>query len=304
MSGDHKVVEFFKIMNKTFSKKYTEEGAKTAIGARLNDYYTQVIYGKYKNEGTNIKGTSVNTAKTGDTLKHMSSVINLGVNLFSGIGNVIVGDVQALIEAAGGEYYTAKDFIVGTKNYFALIPEALAELNSTKVSSKLALLSEKFDSLEDFYAELRRQNYYKSKLARIFGNSTLFFLNRAGEHYLHNRTMLALLNNYKVKDRRGQVMSLFEAFEVEKHIVDGKNLGGRLKLKEGVRNLDGSELTDDTITQLRFKIGKVNQALNGAFSAEDKGAVHQYVLARLAMQFRQWMVGHFSRRLAGTYYDA
>ena len=36
---------------------------------------------------------------------------------------------------------------------------------------------------------------------------------------------------------------------------------------------------------------------------EDKGRIHQYLLGRAIMNFRQWMVEHYSRRFRGRHWD-
>ena len=51
-------------------------------------------------------------------------------------------------------------------------------------------------------------------------------------------------------------------------------------------------------------VRKVNDSLNGAFSANDKGAIHKKAIGRLVMQFRQWMPAHYMRRFARAHYDA
>jgi hypothetical protein len=39
-------------------------------------------------------------------------------------------------------------------------------------------------------------------------------------------------------------------------------------------------------------------------NAEDKGLIHQRILGRMAMNFRQWMVEHYSRRFRKRHFDA
>lgn len=50
-------------------------------------------------------------------------------------------------------------------------------------------------------------------------------------------------------------------------------------------------------------IRKVNDSLNGAFNANDKGAIHKKAVGRLVMQYRQWMPAHYERRFARSHYD-
>ena len=295
MSGDHKLTEYYKVVHKKFRKAYTKPGERTNIGDRIDDYYESVLYGKHKKDQGTIAG--LNTAETLDSIKNYSGIIGLGLNLFSALSNATIGKMQIFIEAVGGEYFGLKNSIKGKKNYYKDLPAYLAELNSVQKKSKMALLIDKFDALEEFYSDLKNRGYYKGALSRIIGNSNVFFLNNMGEHYLHTRTMLAMLDAYKVKEGKVE-KSLYDVMEVVEK--DGTY---SIEIKDGVTKLDGSAITEDDIDKLKLKIGRVNQSLNGAFNDADKGAIHRGALGRMAMQFRQWMPAHYLRRFSGRYYD-
>lgn len=339
-SGDQKIEEAFRVLHKKFSRTYTKKGGN--IAKRLDNYMDTVFYGRKKvDEGTwNILGKQVDVAQTLDSIKSYSGAVGLGLNIFSGMSNVTVGKMQIFIDAVAGEYFGYKNSIVGKKNYYALLPTYLGEINSTTKSNKLALLIDKYDALEEFHDNVGRQGLYKGALGRAFRNTGLYILNNLGEHYLHSRTMLAMLDRHKVKVN-GKETSLFDAWKVISLEDDnGKVVSYKLVLKNGTKALDGSELyteaheeelarlrslgkkktdaqrdrmeelreiknrTDELNINLKLEIGKVNQSLNGAFNEADKGAVHRYALGRMAMQFRQWMPAHYSRRFAHAYYDA
>lgn len=320
MSGDSKLVDAFKVVHKKFSKNYVKPAEKLNIGSRIDDYFASVIYGQQReDEGTwKIFGKEIDKAKTLDTLKSYTGALGLGINLFSAISNVTMGKMQMFIDAMSGEYFNLKDSAIGKKNYYALLPQYMGELNATNKTNKLALLIDKFDALEEFYGGLKSAGYYKGPLSRIIGSANIFFLNNMGEHYLHSRNMLAMLNHIKVQDKAGKEVSLFDAFEVK---TDKEGIS-TLVLKEGTKDLQGNLLSTEgldsnsplyseveqryntLITEQKLRIGKVNQSLNGAFNETDKGAIHRYSLGRLAMQFRQWMPAHYYRRFARPYYDA
>lgn len=302
-SGNNKMTEAFKVLHKEFNSAYTKKGETTKIGARLDDYYESVIYNKAKKDEGTIGNTDIDTAKTIDSIKSYTGVMGLGLNLFSALSNVTLGNIQSFIEGVGGEFFTLKDAIIGGKNYWKLLPEYLGEIGSAKKTSKLALLMDKFDALEEFNNSQKAQGNFKGPLAKILGNTSIYILNNLGEHYLHCRTMFAMLNATKVK-LNGKEITLLDAFKIDE-IKDGTRvLGAKLKLKEGVTDKDGNPITEEYLQDLKLKIGKVNQAMNGAFNDDDKGAIHRHSLGRLAMQFRQWMPAHYSRRFASKYYDA
>ena len=298
LSGDQKLLETFKVLNKAYTKSYTKPGELSNIGARLDDYYETVLYGKSKTESlgtTKIADQEISNDKVIDSLKDLTGAIGLGVNVFSGINNTLMGKMQLFIESLGGEYFNLKNSAIGKKNYYFLLKDYIGEINSITKTNKLNLLIDRFDALESFYENLQNQGYYKGAIARIVGSTSIFFMQNMGEHYLHSRTMLAMLDAFKVKDSNGNKISLYEALEVK---------DSELVIKEGITKLDGTQITEEDLNKLKLKIKKVNQSLNGAFSIEDKGAIHKNALGRLAMQFRQWMPSHYGRRFANTYYDA
>lgn len=301
-SGNNKLTEAFKVLHKEFTRDYTKKGAESNIGSRIDDYYESVIYSKAKKDEGTLAG-NIDTAKTMDTLKSYTGVMGLGLNLFSALSNVTMGKMQLFIESVGSEYFSLKDSIKGAKNYWTLLPEYLGEIGSSRKKSKLALLMDKFDALEEFYNNQKQQGNFKGPLAKIIGNTNWYILNSLGEHYLHCRTMFAILHSEKVK-YGNQEIDLIDAFEIEE-IKDGnKVIGAKLKIKDGVTDKNGNPIDNSYINNVKLKIGKVNQALNGAFNDDDKGSIHRYSLGRLAMQFRQWMPAHYSRRFAKKYYDA
>lgn len=340
-SGDQKMKEAFTVMRKKFSRAYTKKGGR--IAERLDDYMDAVVYGRAKRtEGTvKIMDKEVDVAKLIDTIKSYTGAVGLGLNAFSAMSNVTVGKMQLFIDACAGEYFGLKNSLTGMKNYYALIREYLGELNSTSKSSKLGLLIDKYDALEEFFQNMRMQGKFKGSFSRIMQGTNLYILNSLGEHYLHSRTMLAILDRKKVKVN-GKETSLFDAWKV-KTIKDDKGnpITSKLVLVDGTRDLDGNELftekmddelskllkipekdrtteqmdriedlkeiqrkTNDFNIDIKLQIGKVNQSLNGAFNETDKGAIHKFALGRMAMQFRQWMPAHYSRRFASAYYDA
>lgn len=314
-SGDKAIEETFKILGKVFHRNYTKPGKETRIGKRLDDYFDSVLYGQMKKqEGTiTIGKVEIDTAKALDNLKRYSGVVGLGLNTFSAIANETVGKIQLWIEAVAGSvgemvgnnntYFTLKDYAWSKVIYNKELPKLLSEVNSTKKTSKMALMIDKFDALEEFYSNLKRAGYYQGPLSRLVGNSTLFVLQNLGEHVLHTRTMLAMLNRQKVKVN-GKVMSLYDAFDVITYT--DKSTGGdvsTLQLKPGATWEDGTKITDEDLTKIRYKISKVNQSMNGAFNEVDKGAIHRNALGRLVMQFRQWMPAHYARRFASKRYD-
>lgn len=290
--------------------------------------------------GKDGKKFEMDIAKIADSMKSYSGLLGLGLNTFSAISNVVVGKTQMWIEAVGGEYFGFKDMGVADKNYEFMLPAYLGEINSVVKTNKLALMIDKFDALEEFYSNIRNKKTYSNALSRIIGNLNAYILNNIGEHRLHTKTMFAMLNRVRVTVD-GADSSMTDAFEVCKITNNGTTVGARLFFKDNTKDADGNLLftekmnnelqellnkdenirtgadnarmlelmdikkyTDSLITNIKLKIGKVNQSLNGAFNDDDKGVIQRYALGRLLMQFRQWMPAHYGRRYRKKRHDA
>lgn len=302
--GSRKLVEKINAFGKSLQKDYETKGDSNIL-RRYEDLLDMQVYGRTKlDEGTwDIFGKQVDKAKVADTLSSMTSMTVLGMNFFSGINNVAMGKFQLFLESMSGEYIKYKDTLIGDKNYFAQLPEFTAELGSNKITSKLGLINETYDVFQEWDRASKTHDFYKNPVLRVFGKGSVYFLQSAGEHYLQSRTMLAYMNAYKVKDSTGKILSLYDAYEVKKEIIDNKVVDAKLKLKEGVTKLDGSAFTEDDVRDITLKVAKINQGMNGIYNTSDKSAIQKYALGRLAIMFRKWMVPHYNRRFKGTFYD-
>lgn len=377
--GNQSVASRFTALGKVYHSFVEKAGSGSLIAGRLDDYMDSVVYEQRKNDEGQIEilGVNLDTAKTLDAIKDYTGLLGLGFNLFSTISNITVGKLQQWIEAAGGEYFTFKDYAKAVTQYSSLLPGHLAEIASPVKKNKLSLLIQMFDPMGDYYESLRDPNFNKSMVSRILGNGVLAYIGmNGGEHMLHCQTMLAILNNIKlINMETKEKISLYDALEVkerngiyrlelkpnlayERELIDNtgiknpesrnfnKNYGRPMRDENGkimteLVQISGPEDFKETVhtqyieenkkvtarvhgaytgkekpktsilkdfNNFIFKkkrvVRKVNDSLNGAFSANDKGAIHKKAWGRMIMQFRQWMPAHYMRRFARAHYDA
>lgn len=311
-SGDSKLVDDLVVFSNRIKKELLKSGASSAIHDRFADYMESVVYKKRKRDEGTIGDTNIDVAKTLDTLKEYVTVVGLGLNVFSAISNVTMGNTQIFIESVGGEYFGMKDMLKARVQYEQMLPSYLGELGASSKTNKLALMIDKFNMLDEFFSSLK-ESYYKSATHRIFGGVNLLILNNLGEHTLHCRTALAVMNGKEVYRKKSdgtyERTKLFDAYTVEEtKNEEGHYTGHVLKLKEPiyVKTAEGDYRlwTKDDEFKLKERIQGVNHLLHGAFNEEDRGAIHRYALGRLAMQFRQWMPKHYLRRFGSAYYNA
>ena len=245
-----------------------------------------------------------------------TSFRGLSTNVKGAFSNYLVGEYQMLIEAGCGEFYGFKDYLWAHDKLFggigamvlsgekalqgAGIGGELAELLSNNMNHKATLLREKFDPVQENFLQKSHTKYYNSMFRQLLSVDCSFIGYASGEWLIHYVNMYAVLHNKKVK-LNGKEISLYDAYEV----TNSQDGNSELHLKKGVTDMNGNALTDGCKYEedIRGIIRYVNQSTHGSMNAEDKGLIHRYWWGRGVMNFRQWMVEHYSRRFRGRHFD-
>jgi len=264
-----------------------------------------------------IYGVEVTSSGAGwrilQSLINYTSLNQLAPNLKGGLSNYLVGEHQMLLEAVAGsasklrglrdqsdimytlsDYAAANALVFGTKLQVGNLMDHL----SNNVNSMAHLFAEKFDPLQELASEQGGKRYYNSAFRQIVGGFDAMGLYSAGEAAIHYVNMYACLLNEKVLNEKGKKVSLYTAFEKNK-----KQGNSELSIKSGYTQLDGSAIDDAYLNKVKAKIRNINQKTHGSMNREDKGLIHRHVAGRAVMNFRQWMVEHYSRRYRGRYWD-
>lgn len=233
------------------------------------------------------------------TLINYTSVNQLALNLKGAVSNYLVGEAQMMIESGAGEYYNAKNYIWAHGHMFgqgAKVGTVVDHLNNT-TNTLGHLLEERFDPLQEVYTELGGKRYMTG-FRKLVGGFNVMGLYSAGESLIHLTNMYAVLDHEKVL-YNGKKTSLYNVLERQVDAEGNQKLG----IKEGATKLDGTSIDEVFLDYVQNKIRLVNQKTHGSMNSEDKGLVHRNMAGRAVMNFRQWMVEHYSRRYRGRYFD-
>ena len=203
-----------------------------------------------------------------------------------------------------GEFFNEKNTLKADRNYGKELPSFLAQLGDRVKTNKLALWDELFNVMQEYEQDTREVNFdRKTWFSRMFGTSALFFMNNAGEHWMQNRTSLALADAYKMKAPNGKLVSLWDAFEVVPLDSSNKKLGAKLQLKQGYTKADGSAFTQEDIIKFSRKSAAINQRMHGIYNKADRSAVQRLAIGRLGMMFRKWIKPSLNRRFKSATYN-
>lgn len=327
---------------RTITQHYKENlailGAESNIGAVIDNYFQSALYGKRKaRETMNVAGMNIDYGRITDSLRDYSGTLGLGLNIFCALSNIAVGKIQQWIEAYAGEYFTYKDYAKAQVQYFSMLPSYLAELSSPIKKSKLGLLMQRYDPTGEMFSDLTKRKHYSNALMSIIGNGEFFHIGMSGgEHMLRCTTMLARLNNIKLRvdGENGKEISLLEALETktengitslvlkpnlwyqvpEMEVDKKRSKNGNTVYKYVMekdpkhpkrqrRKMKWVQYTDERDRQTERALKKVNDLLNGSFTDDDAGTIQRWWWGRLVMQFRRWMPKHYERRFARAHWD-
>lgn len=297
--------KFFKVVSDV-----VKEGKNSNTENLVNNFIAQHIYGQKLDP----EQAGYNHAKKILSLIGYTSFKGLVTNVTGAVSNYLVGELQMLIEASGGEFYGFWNLIKANDRLFGGIGAAIfngekafqgagiggeiSELLTNNMNHRATLFREKYDPINDNFSDKSGQRYYKSMFRQLVGHDCAFIGYASGEYLIHYVNMYAVLDNVKVL-HNGKKISLFDAYEV----VSKEDGNSELKLKDGVTTLDGQEITPEFEDKIRNRIRYCNQTCHGSMNAEDKGIINQKLWGRAINNFRQWMWEHLSRRFRERHFD-
>ena len=302
--GGKPLVERFKAVGRKVESKLIKEGEATRFIQRLNDFFEMQVYGRYMADEGTFGKTNIDKGKVANFVNRVTSLNNLALNVLSGISNLATGRVMMRIESFAGEFFNEKNTITADRIYGQSLPAYLAEIGNRVKTSKLALWDELFNVMQEYEQDVREVNFdRKTWFSRMFGTNTLFFMNNAGEHWMQNRTSLALADAYKMKAPNGKIVSLWDAMEVVPIDKNNKKAGAKLRLKQGYTKADGSAFTQDDIIKFSRRSAAINQRMHGIYNKADRSAVQRLAIGRMGMMFRKWIKPSLNRRFKSATYN-
>lgn len=271
--------------------------------AELNDFMESKIYNKHlKDAGAiNVGKKQLDAQKTAGEALKLGSMVQLGFNAMAGIANIATGLSMQRIEAVAGEFFNMRELHRADVEFGKASAAFVTDIGQRIKNSKLALFDELFDVRQNFSKEIRHLDFKKRNLLlRIFGPNIQYICQDAGDHWMYNRSAIAIALRYKLKDANGNEISLWDALETVDIDSNNPSAGKKLVLKKGVTKTDGSQFTNEDIMQVSNRIKYINQHCFGVYNEEDSVAARRTILGRFLMQYRDWipaqMVHRFGRK--------
>lgn len=302
--SDKTLKEKFKLFNTEVESTVSKEGDETYFMQRLNDFFQMQVYNRYLNDEGTFGNTKIQKSKVGNFINKMTALNTFAVNILSGISNVATGTVMMRIESFCKEFFNESNTLIADRNYGKELPSFLAEMGKRVKTNKLALWDELFNVMQEYESDIKEVNFdRKTWVSRMFNSNALYFMNSTGEHWMQNRTSLALADAYKMKSPDGKIVSLWDAMEVVYIDKNNKALGAKLELKKGYTKADGSEFTRKDIIAFSNKTKAINQRMHGIYNYADRNAIQKLALGRMGIMYRKYIKPSLNRRFKSVSYN-
>lgn len=191
-----------RITGKEELRTFKNENAN--ITKHFESQVRKLIFNEFElDEGTRSKVSRV--------LRNMVSSKFMMLNLTGGIANVLYGKTQIQMEMAAGQYFKYSDFRKAENEYALSIGSYFADAYSETTKSETNAIIRLFNILE---SDMATETYGKGSNPLGKLEDLLFIQQSAGEHYMQNTTLLAMLNSHRVSvDENGKAVVIsYETF--------------------------------------------------------------------------------------------
>lgn len=149
-------------------------------------------------------------SKVSRVMRNMVSSKFMMLNVTGGIANVLYGKTQIQMEMAAGQFFKYKDFRKGENEWMQNVGSYLADAYNETTNNETNAIIRLFNVIE---SDMITERYGKGNNPIGKLENLLFIQQTAGEHYMQNTTLLAMLHSHRVVAVNGKnkVMS-FEQF--------------------------------------------------------------------------------------------
>lgn len=181
----------------------TAKSEDSNIVKHFENQVRKLVFNEFEmDEGTRSKVSRV--------MRNMVSSKFMMLNITGGIANVLYGKTQIQMEMAAGQFFKYKDFRKGENEWMQNIGSYLADAYNETTNNETNAVIRLFNVIE---SDMVTERYGKGSNPIGKLENLLFIQQTAGEHYMQNATLLAMLHSHRVVtvDGKNKVMS-FEQF--------------------------------------------------------------------------------------------
>ena len=265
----------------------TIPGHQSSMFKVLNSIIQQRLYGISSIDmgDTTILGRDVSINKIANgAMKWVADTMLVG-NVMAGSVNLTQGGVFNFIEGLSSGFYNLSDIIKANKLYWLDLKDIIDDASGKRLPSSITnLLIQHFNSFAKI-EDVGKKFAHTNRIIQITNGNSLHFISNSTEHYIQATVMYAVLNSIKVKNNKGEEVSLIDAYEKK---------GNRLVLK------DGFDVDINMEARVSSRIKEVIKQIHGNYDSQNLAMIQRYVGGKFVFMLRKWLVVGVQRRWVGV----
>ncbi len=275
----------------------------THAADRYEDWMKMVVYGVMQEDEGTVGKSNVDWRKVCNRLAGLTSSLQLGLNLYSGVNNLVIGHMSNFIESGGGQFYTRSEYAKAKLEYNKLLfsGELLTDYSSQVPTTMLAQFLYEFDIFQE---EQPDGSLLKQKgILQQQGWHSIFFFQKSGEHAIQSQLTLSMLHSHRVHKQK--ILSFDDWVRQENRKGDKADrkafeelptLHSQLLAGKGALDIDTGKLDPDELLRFAERIKALYQKLHGNYAQRDTPAMNRYGVLRLVGLFRRYLKPAWDRR--------
>ena len=284
--------------------------------AHVNAFIDMIIFGEAQQVSSfETLGAKFDSGKLTNLGIAYSALTSIAGDLLKGIANNLQGNIQLIIEANSGEFFTKKNLLSAKGNFMTDTPAALGDFFQGNVAPKSfqGRLVELFEPMQGDFTDEYGKVVSASVARKLFSTNTLFFNQHWGEYEIAVSNMYALMHATKVYDVESKtIIDLYEAYKKYINSPEGTNLEGKVEIvildAYNAPIMEGTEyktlpFTDARRQDFQNRLHALSKRMQGIYNKFDKGTFQKYSIGRLMLMYRKHMVPGFKRRFKKLSYD-
>ena len=294
-------------------EEYIKENGMDYSSFHVNEFINMVIKGESQKSQ---QWMNVELSKVTNTLISVSAITTLSMDLLKGVANNLQGNVQLIIESAGSEFFSLKNYGKAKAVYLSKVGGCISDFGKPYAESWLGGLIDYYDAIQGQFKDEYGKDVSATVAQKLFRTNTLFWNQHFGEHEVQVTAMLALMDATKVIDKEtGKEITLLQAHEkygtflfdvvTDENGNKTKNYKVQIRANKTLENPEGDLIDFDEKQRIEHTniLHALNKRMHGVYNDFDKSVLQKYSAGRLVMMYRKFMVPAVKRRYKNLGFD-
>lgn len=294
-------------------EEYIKDNGMDYSAFHINEFINMVIKGEAQKSQ---QWLNLELSKVTNTLISVSAITTLSMDLLKGVANNLQGNIQLVIESAGSEFFSLKNYGKAKAIYASKVGGCISDFGKPYAESWLGSLIDYYDAIQGQFKDEYGKDVSANVAQKLFRTNTLFWNQHFGEHEVQVTAMLALMDATKVIDKEnGKEITLLQAHEkygtflfdvvTDENGNKSKNYKVQIRVNSTLENPEGELIDFDERQRIEHTniLHALNKRMHGVYNDFDKAVLQKYSVGRLMLMYRKFMVPAVKRRYKNLGFD-